>query len=179
MSKKLKVSHYEYHWKKFGNFSSFCFSLNSKLWWSLFQMITKLFQMIIKRLFLLKARSLMFRKIQLLLLKLRTLTLVLTHLWLTKWKFKKPLLVLLQLLKLIKKLRKKWIFWTFSSKSPKSKYNTLNDSELSFSNVMPPTLKPSSKPDLHRDDSLISPLSTEFFWIQISTCFAVYGFNTV
>ena len=47
-----------------------------------------------------------------------------------------------------------------SSKSQKRKYSFYTDPAFSTSIVMPSTLKPPSKPDLHRDDSLKSQWST-------------------
>ena len=48
-----------------------------------------------------------------------------------------------------------------SSKSPKRKHKNWTDPAIANWNVLPPTLKSSLKPDLHRDDSLTSQLSTE------------------
>ena len=48
-----------------------------------------------------------------------------------------------------------------SLKSPKRNYIISTDSAFLNSNVMHPTLTPSSKPDLHRDESLTSQLSIE------------------
>ena len=50
---------------------------------------------------------------------------------------------------------------TDSLKSPKRNYIISTDSAFLNSNVRHPTLRPSSKPDLHRDDSLRSQLSIE------------------
>ena len=77
-----------------------------------------------------------------------------------KWKFKKPLAVLLQLFQTIQKLRKKL---NLPKKFPKYKFNILIDPAFPNLNLLPPTLRQSSKPDLIRDDSLTSELSTEKF----------------
>ena len=58
-------------------------------------------------------------------------------------------------------LIKKQICALDSSKSLERKLNTLNDPAFLTSIVMPPTIKLSEKPDLHRDDSLTSQLSAE------------------
>ena len=50
-----------------------------------------------------------------------------------------------------------------SSLSTKKEYNYSTDRAFLTWNVMPPTLKSSSKTDLDRDDSLTSQLSTENF----------------
>ena len=81
-----------------------------------------------------------------------------------KKKIKEPLP---QLLYMIQKLRKREIkILHVISQSLKEKYNTLIDPCFPTSNFMPPMLKPSSKPGLHRDDSLISQLWTEKFQLK-------------
>ena len=48
-----------------------------------------------------------------------------------------------------------------SSKPPRRKDIVLNDPVFLISNVVAPTVKPSSEPDLHRDDALEPQMSTE------------------
>ena len=81
-----------------------------------------------------------------------------------KWKFMKPLVVLLQLFKIIQNSLK--TSGPDSSKSPKKKSNVLTDPAFLTSKVMPPTLKPLSEPALHRDDSLTFQISTLKFQVK-------------
>ena len=121
---------------------------NIKLWWSLCLIIKK-------NLFRPKARSLIFLKILLLSLHWTTLYMVLTHLWFSKWKFEKLPVVLFQLLYMIHKLRRTIKSCeTDSSMSPKRQYIFITDPAFSTWNVIPHSLKQSSKPGLHRDESL-------------------------
>ena len=57
----------------------------------------------------------------------------------------------------------KMTFALDSSKSPEKKYNGVYDTAFLTSIFTPPTLKPPPKLDLHRADSLSSQLSTEKF----------------
>ena len=81
-------------------------------------------------------------------------------------KFKKPLAVLFYLLYMTQKLRRKnESFAPVSSKSSKRQYYKLTDPTFITLNVLKnnPTLRLSSKHDLHRGDSLTSQLSTGNF----------------
>ena len=107
-------SHYEFFWNFFGSFSSFHCSLTSSFNDHCFQ------SKIMKNMFGHKSRSLFFLKILLFLLKLRTFYMVLAPLWLMKWKFKQPLVLLLYLLYMIEKLRKKWKFCNLIPQRPRT-----------------------------------------------------------
>ena len=79
-------------------------------------------------------------------------------------KFKKPIVGLPEKFNMIQKLREKNKNSAPDfSKSSKKKYNSLTDLAFLNSNLMHPTLKSLSKPDLHRGDSLTSQLYTEKF----------------
>ena len=108
-----------------------------------------------------KDRSQILHKRQHLLLKLSTLFLVSTPLWLIKWIFRKPPVMLLHLLKMIHTIWKKLV--PDSSKSARRNYIISNDPVIPNSNVRLPTLKPSSEPNLYKDDSLTSQFPTEKF----------------
>ena len=93
-----------------------------------------------------------------------------------KWNLKKYLVLFFQLLEMIQKLPlKNKTCDPDSPMSPKRKYKILKDSRFSFSNLMPPTLKPSQKLEMHREASLTSQLSTEKFqfFSQLTSLFMV------
>ena len=120
--------------------------------------------MITNKLFRCEARSLKFHKIPLFSLKLSTLYTVLTHLFMLKWKFRKPLVLLLQLLKVIEKLRKKIKLLNMILQSPqKGSTKFQKTCFYSTSNGMPLTLRPSWKLCLLRDEASLSQLFTEKF----------------
>ena len=75
-----------------------------------------------------------------------------------------PGVLLLQLLKMIQDFYKGNEACEHDcSKSRKRKCNMSNDPAFLISNIVSPTLKPPSKHDVHRYDSLTSRLSTETF----------------
>ena len=64
---------------------------------------------------------------------------------------------------MIQKSTKNKISELDSSTFPERKNNVFTDPAILTSNAFPLTLKPLSKPDLHRDDSLTSQSSSENF----------------